>query len=303
MPKGVSFGSITAYPDGTVDTTAVEGVNTDLIVRPFHQKGVVVSIREFSNNAYNHHHGMQAVERFGAQRTATDDFDQDGVYDELTVGDITAATIFQASMNVPGQFIPDDRLRAEAIIRGESTFERISCGSCHVPEMVLDTPVFSEPNPYNPPGNLRPEDVDALIAFDLTSEGELPRLERMPDGKARVRAYTDLKRHNLCDDELTHFCNEQVMQGGVPLEEFLTRKLWDAGSSAPYGHRGDLTTLTDAILFHGGDARDSRDAFVDLDPSQQDDVIEFLKSLQILPIGTPTLVLDERGARQRPARH
>ena len=46
-------------------TLAVAGVNADLVVRPFHQKGVVVSLREFTNNAYNHHHGIQSVERFG----------------------------------------------------------------------------------------------------------------------------------------------------------------------------------------------------------------------------------------------
>jgi hypothetical protein len=59
-----------------------------------------------------------------------------------------------------------------------------------------------------------------------------------------VRAYTDLKRHNLCDPPerpgaIRHFCNEQLPQGrpsqdGRPGQEFfLTRKLWDAGSSAP----------------------------------------------------------------------
>ena len=48
----------------------------------------------------NHHHGMQAVERFGiGQRDhrgnviTTSDFDEDGVADELTAGDITAVTL------------------------------------------------------------------------------------------------------------------------------------------------------------------------------------------------------------------
>src|SRR5215510_11782585 len=45
--KGVSFGSITANPDGSVDTTAVEGVNPDLRVRPFFAEGNTISIREF----------------------------------------------------------------------------------------------------------------------------------------------------------------------------------------------------------------------------------------------------------------
>src|SRR5215813_5883061 len=93
--KGVRFGSITASPTGAVNTAQVQGVNSDLIVRPFHQKGAVVSLREFSNNAMNHHHGMQSVERFGAGVDA----DMDGMVDELTVGDITAVAVYQASLN------------------------------------------------------------------------------------------------------------------------------------------------------------------------------------------------------------
>lgn len=65
LTKGVSFGQITARPDLTVDTSQIEGIDADLIVKPFHQKGVVNSVRVFTVNAYNHHHGMQAVERFG----------------------------------------------------------------------------------------------------------------------------------------------------------------------------------------------------------------------------------------------
>jgi Di-haem oxidoreductase, putative peroxidase len=288
--KGVPFGQIIAHPDGSVDTDAVEGVNADLIIRPFHQKGAVVSLREFTVNAFNHHHGMQAVERFGAARTGTDDFDEDGVPDELTVGDITAATIFQAALNIPGRVMPKDRVTREAIERGEATFIAIGCAECHRPVLILDHPIFSEPNPFNPPGTLRPDEVSRPFTFDLTRQGERPRLERLRDGRAVVRAYTDLKRHKLCDAELTHFCNEQVRQAGIPTELFLTRKLWDVGNSAPYGHRGDLTTITEAIFHHGGEARAPRDAYVALPKSQQDAVVEFLKSLQVLPPGTSSRV-------------
>ena len=64
--KGVSFGTILVEPDGRVDPRGIEGVDWDLVVKPFHQKGAVVSLRDFSNTAMNHHHGMQSVERFGA---------------------------------------------------------------------------------------------------------------------------------------------------------------------------------------------------------------------------------------------
>lgn len=293
VTKGVSFGRITAFPDGTFETRAVRGVDADLAVRPFHQKGAVVSLREFTVNAYNHHHGMQAVERFGRARTGSDDFDEDGVPDELTVGDITAATIFQAALNTPGQVIPRDWRKARAARLGREAFESIGCADCHRPSLTLRKSIYSEPNPFNPVGNLRPEDVSRPVIFDLTREGQLPRLERLAGGEAVVRAYTDLKRHDLCDAEINHFCNERLTQNGVSRREFLTRRLWDAGSSAPYGHRGDLTTLTQAILAHGGEGRASRDAFAGLPKEARDEVVEFLKSLRILPEGTPTLVVHE----------
>ena len=43
--KGVGFGRITARPDGTIGMDELEGVDTDLIVRPFMQKGTIVSLR------------------------------------------------------------------------------------------------------------------------------------------------------------------------------------------------------------------------------------------------------------------
>ena len=302
LAKGVSFGRITLLPDGLVDPSAIEGVDWDLIVKPFHQKGAVVSIREFTNNATNHHHGMQSVERFGAGL----DPDWDDVTDELTIGDVTAVTIFQAALPAPGRARPRDRKRRDAARRGERRFEEIGCGSCHVPAMVLESRIFSEPNPFNPPGNLHPDDTNDPFEFDLTKSGPGPNIERIEHGRARVRAFTDLKRHDLNDADFDHFANEQLSQGSLvgfaspadftlpppprPTSEFLTRKLWDVGSSGPYGHRGDLTTLTEAIHFHGGDARRERGAFFDLPQVDRDEIIEFLKTQQVLP---------EKGAHAR----
>ena len=45
--KGIDYGTITADPDGTVDTSQVAGVDPDLRVRPFFAHGGQISIREF----------------------------------------------------------------------------------------------------------------------------------------------------------------------------------------------------------------------------------------------------------------
>jgi len=289
--KGVDFEVTTA--GGKVVSS--KGVDTDLIIKPFHQSGVVRSLREFTVNAFNHHHGMQAEERFDLipDNYRMSSPDQDGVARELTVGDITAATIFQVGLAIPGRVMPDDPTGRLRVRQGEALFGKIGCASCHVPEMKLNSRYFVEPNPRNLKGTFN--DRDQSVRFDLSKDGEQPRLERTSDGGAVVRAYTDLKRHNLCDASgkqgaIRHFCNERLAQGRPEQDGqsgadfFLTRKLWDVGNSPPYGHRGDLTTITEAILAHGGEGRASRDKFVALSRPAQSSIVTFLKTLQVLPL-------------------
>jgi hypothetical protein len=49
------------------------------------------------------------------------------------------------------------------------------------------------------------------------------------------------------------------------------------------------------VLAHAGEALFARQAFEQLSDYERDSVIEFLKSLQILPPGTHSLVIDENG--------
>src|SRR6185436_19625526 len=55
-------GSITGNPDGSVDTSQVEGVDADLRVRPFFAHGGTISMREFAVGAWDAEMGMQAVD-------------------------------------------------------------------------------------------------------------------------------------------------------------------------------------------------------------------------------------------------
>src|SRR5262245_31101873 len=77
--KGIDFGDIVAHADGKVDTSRVRGVSPDLVIRPFHQNGAAVSLRQFTNEGMNQHMGMQSQELFGIDT----DPDGDGVKNEL----------------------------------------------------------------------------------------------------------------------------------------------------------------------------------------------------------------------------
>ena len=110
VSKGVRFGWIVAHPDGMVDLDSVDGVDADLIVRPFSRKGVFTSLRQFTINALNVHHGMEAVERFGVRWTGSHDFAESGVPDAVTQGDVSALVAFQATLPPPTvkADLPDD---------------------------------------------------------------------------------------------------------------------------------------------------------------------------------------------------
>ena len=302
VSKGVAFGTLARFASGAWDVSGVEGLPPQslatgggatppsLIIHPFHQSGSVVSIRQFTNNAFNHHHGMQSTERFGYST----DPDGDGHFDELTRADITAVSVFQATLPVPQQVIPADIEIKRAIADGERLFSSIGCGDCHVPALPLvdNGWVYTEPNPYNPAGNLRPGDAPVL-AIDLT-RGDLPGVRpHVERGVVWVAAFTDLKLHDISSGpgDPTQEALNINHPGGSPEffagnREFLTKKLWGAANEPPYFHHGFLTTLREATLAHDGEARPARLAFESLAPLDQARIIEFLKSLQVArPLG------------------
>jgi cytochrome c peroxidase len=306
--KGIRFGRLTLRKDGVWDTSQVEGLGRlsllavtstmppTLVVRPWHQGSHVVSLREFSNTAFNHHHGIQSTERFGRDT----DPDGDGFTNELTRADVTAIAAWQATLQVPGRVIPRDPDVERAVAAGERTFERIGCATCHVPRLPLDQRgwIYSEPNPFNPAGNLRTGETREL-KVDLTSPAlPGPRLQPDATGTVWVEAYTDFKLHDICEpgegeplDQNQSQWSKKLMDGNC---RFLTKRLWGAANEPPFFHHGLLTTLRKSILAHSGEARASRVAFEALPPADRDALVEFLKTLRVLPPGIRDRIVDER---------
>lgn len=281
VTKGVPFGTLTAHPDGILDVSGIDGVDDDLVIRPFSQKGVFASLRQFTVNALNHHHGIQATERFGKTWTGTADFDEDQVPDEISTGQVSALVAFQAVLPVPARKSNLPTEWETAASEGEHLFKDIGCASCHISSLPLDSAVFSDPSPFDAAGTLRPTDVRDTIEFDLSRLGWVSQLARDDEGRLLVPLFGDLKRHTIADAANDTFGNELLGQRFVDRDVFLTAELWGVASTAPYGHRGDLTTLNEAILAHGGEASPARAAYTDLDNGQQQAIIAFLRSLEI----------------------
>lgn len=279
--KGIGFGTLTARPNGIVDLGGIEGVDTDLVIRPFSQKGVMTSLRQFAVNALNQHTGMQAVERFGARWTGEADFDEDGVNDELTELDISAIVAYQATLPPPAIKIPDDAAWHEAAKRGDALFDETGCASCHVRALPLDSAVFTDPGPLDTAGTLRAGEAGDGLAYDLAALDWAAKLPRNENGQFMVPLFGDLKRHKLADQQVAALGNELLAQRFVERDVFQTAELWGIGSTAPYGHRGDFTTLDEVIRAHGGEGRASRDAYVALPKADRSALVAYLKTLVI----------------------
>src|SRR5262245_61017793 len=256
---------------------------------------------------------MQAVEIAG------DGIDGDGdrVADELTVGDQTALAVYLAAQPRPttraelaqlGLIPALSRDERAAIERGARAFREIGCADCHVPRLLIDDPIFREPSPLPeyrdavfPAGQdplERGVDPKAAVAFDLTRDqpdnqvrngnGHGPVRFRLGSlatdkrGRAQVDLYGDLKRHDMGPG-----LAEAIDETGSGALTFLTENLWGVGSTAPYLHDGRATTLTEAILLHGGESKTSRDAFAALGESAQADVTAFLDDLVLFRIPEP----------------
>lgn len=289
--KGLDFGRLTALPGGRVVEVRSTHVDRDLVVRPFQWKGTVASLREFVRGEAHHELGLQAEELVGAN------VDQDGdrVANELTTGDLTALVLYVAAQPPPVRLTewseqrsgtpPAERVRS-AVVAGERVFARIGCTSCHVPELRLWNSVYSEPSRHpafrdrrlaGQPPAVFGLDPAAAVRFDLRADVTPPFEVAPATGEVRVRLYSDLRRHDLGPA-----LAEDVDEAGTGAARFLTRPLWGVGATAPYLHDGRASTLTEAILLHGGDAVRSRDAFAELSEADRTALVEFLKDLWIV---------------------
>lgn len=270
--KGVAFGHLTASPTGEVDLSELEGIDADLVVRPFGWKGTVATVRDAAESELLVHHGMQSehlVIEGDAARVGDgddpDDPDDDGVGQEINEGQVTALALFVALQELPQEEPPEDPWLVTLWARGRLDFEALGCASCHVPELPLDDSRWVLPHRYGGPS----------LEIDLAREGAEPRLEpAAEDGALRVRLYSDLRRHRM-GSALAEDRDEQ----GVPADEFLTPPLWGVAHSRPYLHDGRAPTLEDAILLHGGEAQAAADAYAALDDAGRAPLRVFLTSL------------------------
>jgi hypothetical protein len=267
---GVSFGSILVYPDGHTDSTKLEGVDADLVVKPLGWKGNVARLRRFVEDAARVHFGIQSVVLCQQYQDHPDpahlgpgpnwwDPDDDGHSHELEEGMLTTAAVYLAMLETPVIIPPADAGLRDRWASGAALFESVGCEHCHKEQLVLAGTFWHETS----------DTTGGEVVLSLFQDGEQPR------GTNSVNVFSDLKRHSMGPALADPHDNEQ----GLGRDVFLTRPLWGLAETAPYLHDGRAATIPEAILAHGGEGQKARDAFVALTPAEQADLHVFLLSL------------------------
>lgn len=273
--RDVSFGHLVARPDGTIDTTGIDGIDADLVVRPFGWKGRFATLRRTIEDAARVHFGIQShVLALGWMEepdpTLGDgpdwwDPDGDGEARELEEGIVTAGAIYLAMLEGPVVIPPNDPTLRDRWAKGSVLMDTVQCTECHRREMLLKSPFWDEVS----------DTTDAEpIRLSLLQDGEGPKPSPL------VQLYSDLKRHDMGPELADPHANDG---SGVAASVFLTRPLWGLAETAPYLHDGRATTIPEAIAMHGGDATVSRDAYLALSDDEQADLHIFLLSLTRQP--------------------
>jgi hypothetical protein len=296
--KGIGYGSITANPDGSLDTSKVSGVDPDLRVKPFFAEGSTISMREFIVGALHNEMGLEAssdrdllTASAGGRVVTPSGMVLDGSKDKISPppqpdplngNEIDPALIDHLEFYLLNYFKPGHGVQNVSTDNGRQVFARIGCGTCHVADLTInhDRRVADLETVYDPLNGV----FNSLFAtanplYYTKDDGSGQPALKLPLGNSFVvkDIFTDFKRHDLG----ANFYERNW--DGTLQTQFLTRPLWGVGSTGPYGHDGRSITLNDVILRHGGEAQAARDAFAALKPIQSINLLSFLNSLVLFP--------------------
>src|SRR2546426_11085487 len=151
--KGIDFGAITANPDGSVDTSKVQGVDPDLRIRPFFAQGGTISMREFIVGALHGEMGLEAVDpdlaaASAGARVVTPsgmvlDGSQDAIEappppDPLNGNEIDVALVDHLEFYLLNYFKPGSSHQDIRAQHGLQVFNQLGCTTCHVQNLTIN---------------------------------------------------------------------------------------------------------------------------------------------------------------------
>ena len=164
-------------------------------------------------------------------------------YQNVEVGDelFKLVTFYSQNLAVPARRKPDD----PEVLKGKQIFYRIGCASCHNPKFVTGE-VQGQPH----------------LSHQL------------------IWPYTDMLLHDMGEG-----LADNRPEGAATGSEWRTPPLWGVGLTETvsghtlFMHDGRARNVTEAILWHGGEAEAARNKFAELSKADRAALLAFVNSL------------------------
>ena len=164
-------------------------------------------------------------------------------YQNVEVGDelFKLVEFYSQNLAVPARRKPDD----PEVLKGKQIFYRIGCASCHNPKFVTGE-VQGQPH----------------LSHQL------------------IWPYTDMLLHDMGEG-----LADNRPEGAAPGSEWRTPPLWGVGLTETVSghtlflHDGRARNVTEAILWHGGEAEAARNKFAELSKADRAALLAFVNSL------------------------
>jgi CxxC motif-containing protein (DUF1111 family) len=159
---------------------------------------------------------------------------------EVTDSSLDAVTDFMTALAVPERRVAD----LSTFNKGAQLFTQVGCASCHTPK----------------------QKTGASVRFPLLAQ-------------QTIYPYTDLLLHDMGKS-----LDDGVKEKNAESYEWRTPPLWGIGivardPEARFLHDGRASSLTEAILWHGGEAENTKTRFTKLSATQQQTLLSFLNSI------------------------
>ena len=160
---------------------------------------------------------------------------------EISNANFDKVVLYSSSLAVPAR----RNYTNQNVLKGKRIFNDIQCASCHIPKIQT--------------GSLYP-----ILAFRNQT----------------IRPYTDLLLHDMGAD-LSDNAPDFLANGN----EWRTQPLWGIGlintvnGHTKLLHDGRARNITEAVLWHGGEAQAAKVKFKQLSTSDRNSLLEFIQSL------------------------
>ncbi len=207
----------------------------------FGWKAEFASLDDFVRAACANELGLSNPSRKQATSLARRDYQPKGI--DLTEAQCSEMTDFLRDLARPVQVLPDGAQARSVVEHGATQFALIGCADCHTPDLGPIKGFYS---------NLLIHDLGEHLASSNGYNGDPPVNPSFDDSEGLPPSDT----------------------------EWRTPPLWGVADSAPYLHDGRAETLERAIELHGGEAAGVAKRFEGLPHTDQQAIIEFLKTLR-----------------------